>query len=85
MKKSSLRNREMLERVKGQVAAEKAKMTASKTLAEYERQQALLRKMKRQAGDADVAFLLDCTKSMRRYIGEAKDKIRNIVAKVNEM
>ncbi len=85
MKESSSRNREKLERVKGQVAVEKAKMTARKTLAEYERQQALLRKMKRQAGDVDVAFLLDCTCSMRDYIEEAKDKIRKIVGKVIEM
>ncbi len=79
---TTTRTREMLSKVKREVAEEKAKLTTSKTLAELERQEAMLRKLKEQERDTDVAFLLDCTGSMWSHIEAAKNNIKQVVDEI---
>ena len=83
--KTSTRTREEFSKVRHELEEEKAKRISSKTMAEYERQQALLRKLKDERSglaDIDVAFLLDCTGSMSSYINAAKDHINEIVNEI---
>ncbi len=78
------RTRELLCKVKNDIEEKNTKLASSRTRMEYEKQQNLLRKMKEKEKTIDVAFLLDCTKSMRRHIDAAKANITDIVEKIKE-
>ncbi|CAG0900528.1 unnamed protein product, partial [Darwinula stevensoni] len=82
---TSTKTRDALVKVMRDIDVERDKLAKCQTLAEYQKQQALLQKMKEAnalRGDTDVAFMLDCTGSMSSYIKAAKEHIKDIVDEI---
>ena len=81
---TSTKTREKLRELEEAIKIENDKRTSTMTLEAFKKKQDVLRKMMKDNSSLDIAFLVDCTGSMRSYIAETKKDIEQIVSSIKE-
>ena len=81
---TSSKTREKIMQLQEAIKREKDKKLSTKSYEVFRKKQELLSKMLRESSSLDIAFLVDCTGSMRPYIVETKKDIDGIVSSIKE-
>ena len=80
--KTATKTRDDLSRVNKEIERKKKELQITKTKDEFIKRQAILEDMIKENCNLDLAFMMDCTKSMNPYIRQTKNDILNIVDEI---